>query len=67
MKKKLLFIAPDYYDFDKVVLDGLLTYSGYEVMSLTSNFKYRYKNFFENFPAEKLKKRKNRTLYIRKA
>lgn len=47
MKKKLLFIAPDYYDFDKVVLDGLLTYSGYEVMSLTSNFKYRYKNFTE--------------------
>ena len=43
MKKKLLFIAPDYYGFNEVVLQGLKEYSGYEVEHLVSNFKYKYK------------------------
>ncbi len=41
MKKKLLFIAPDYYGFNEVVLQGLKEYSGYEVEHLVSNFKYK--------------------------
>ena len=44
MKRKLLFIAPDYYGFNEVVLQGLRQYSDCEVKNLVSNFKYKYKN-----------------------
>lgn len=47
MKKKLLFIAPDYYGFSDVVLDGLKKYSEYEVTYLNSSAKYQYKHFGE--------------------
>lgn len=48
MKKRLLFIAPDYYGFSQVVFDGLKKYSGYEVIYLDSSpKKYLYKNFRE--------------------
>ena len=43
MKKKLLFIAPDYYGFNEVVLNGLKEYSDYEVTHIVSNLKYKYK------------------------
>lgn len=46
-KRKLLFIAPDYYGFNDVVLRGLENYSSYEIMFLISNQKYKYKNLRE--------------------
>lgn len=72
MKKKLLFIAPDYYGFNEVVLQGLKEYSGYEVEHLVSNFKYKYKNhrekiynfFLKTFSGRNLKKEKKEA-YIR--
>ncbi|GIZ14549.1 lipopolysaccharide core biosynthesis protein rfaS [Capnocytophaga catalasegens] len=47
MKKKLLFIAPDYYGFNDVVFNGLKKYSNYEVLHIKSAGKYYYKNFIE--------------------
>ena len=47
MKSKLLFIAPDYYGFNKVVAKGFNDYSGYNVIDINSTEKYRYKNFGE--------------------
>lgn len=51
MKKKLLFIAPDYYGFDEVILSGLNEYSGYETTMAVSvsTKKYIYRNFGERF------------------
>lgn len=54
-KKRLLYIAPDHYSFYKVILDGFIKFSGYNVQFIYSNksedFKYknfgqRMKNFF---------------------
>ncbi|MDO4880777.1 MAG: lipopolysaccharide core biosynthesis protein rfaS, partial [Capnocytophaga sp.] len=48
MRKKLLFIAPDYYLFNEVVFEGLKKYSDYDVTHLVSNFKsYKYRHFGE--------------------
>ncbi len=47
MKKKLLFIAPDYYGFNEAVHDGLKSYSGCEVIEINSTETYRYKNVIE--------------------
>ncbi|WP_295231268.1 lipopolysaccharide core biosynthesis protein rfaS [uncultured Chryseobacterium sp.] len=47
MKKKLLFIAPDYYGFNEVVYNGLKKYSGYEVIHINSTGPYKYKNWAE--------------------
>ncbi len=47
MKRKLLFIAPDYYGFNEVVLKGLKEYSDCDVSYIVSNFKYQYKNWGE--------------------
>lgn len=47
-RKKLLFVAPNYYDFNTVVYNGLVKYSGYEVTHITSNGDlYIYKNLGE--------------------
>lgn len=43
----MLFIAPDHYSFYKVVEMGFIKYSGFEVVTILSNGKYEYKNFFE--------------------
>ncbi len=45
MKKRLLYIAPDHYDFYKVVLKGFQEYSNHEVvMVLSSGPIFKYKN-----------------------
>lgn len=49
MRKKLLFVAPDYYGFHQVVMQGLMDYSGYDVIFLKSNLKFHYKSFGQNF------------------
>lgn len=42
MKKRLLYIAPDHYDFYKVILKGFREYSDYDVvMVLSSGFTYK--------------------------
>ncbi|MFJ1409141.1 lipopolysaccharide core biosynthesis protein rfaS [Capnocytophaga canimorsus] len=64
MKKKALFIAPDYYGFNDVVFDGLKKYSDYEMLHIKSTGKYYYKNllerahnfFLKNFCGKNLKK-----------
>lgn len=45
--KKLLFIAPDYYGFNEVVVEGFTNYSGFEVQHIVSNEKYIYGNLWE--------------------
>jgi hypothetical protein len=49
MKKKLLFIAPDYYGFHEVVFQGIVEYTDYDaVMAISDTTKgYEYKNFAE--------------------
>lgn len=49
MKKKLLFIAPDYYGFNEVIFEGLNNYTEYECQMVISakTKKYEYKNLFE--------------------
>lgn len=47
MKQKLLFIAPNYYGFCDVVLQGLQQYSGCDVYHIDSESKYQYKNIGE--------------------
>lgn len=46
-KKKILFIAPDYYGFNEVVFEGLRKYSDCRVIHVNSTAKYQYKNFQE--------------------
>ena len=46
-KQKLLFISPNYYGFNEVVLDGFINYSGCEVHHIVSNEKYSYRNVWE--------------------
>ncbi len=46
-KKKLLFIAPNYYDFNTVVFRGFEKYSDYEVTHVVPNGKYIYRNWGE--------------------
>ncbi|MGM8361087.1 hypothetical protein ACSV4D_04125 [Flavobacterium sp. ARAG 55.4] len=45
-KKRLLFIAPDHYSFYKVILEGFIKYSDYEVHFIYSNKSenFKYKN-----------------------
>jgi len=47
MKKKLLFIAPNYYGFNEVVYQGLQSFSDYEVIEIDSTRPYKYKNICE--------------------
>ncbi len=47
MKKKLLFIAPNYYGFNEVVYNGLRSFSEYEVIEIDSTKPYKYKNISE--------------------
>jgi hypothetical protein len=48
MKKKLLFIAPDHFDFYKVTLEGFMKYTDYEItMVVYGETKYKYKHFGE--------------------
>jgi hypothetical protein len=47
MKKKILFVAPDYYGFNEVVFDGLKNHSDFECVELVINQPYIYKNFGE--------------------
>lgn len=47
MKKKLLFIAPNYYGFNEVVYSGLQSFSDYEVIEINSTKPYKYKNIGE--------------------
>ena len=72
MKKKLLFIAPDYYGFNEVVLNGLKEYSDYEVTHIVSNLKYKYKsigeriyNFFSKIFLGRNLKKEMKEKYIR--
>lgn len=44
MKRRLLFVAPDYYGFNEVVLKGLIDYSDYTITYLKSNLRYSYKD-----------------------
>ncbi len=44
IKKKILFVAPDYYGFHDVIFDALKKYSGHEVTMVISNPIYKYKN-----------------------
>lgn len=46
-KKRLLYIAPDHYGFYKVILDGFIKYSDYDVHFVYSNKakNFKYKNF----------------------
>ena len=46
-KKRLLYIAPDHYSFYKVILNGFINYSDYEVHFIYSNKSkdFKYKNF----------------------
>lgn len=48
MTKKLLFIAPDYYGFSKVVLNGLQTYGNFDVNYIASNLKWKYKSLSQH-------------------
>lgn len=74
MKKKLLFIAPDYYGFDEVILSGLQKYSDYEITMAHSvstkryiyrNLGERLKNFFsKTFLNKNLKKLQKRKKFI---
>jgi hypothetical protein len=73
MKKKLLFIAPDHFDFYKVTLDGFIKYSDHEVTMVVYNEnKYLYKhlgekifNFFsKNLFGINLKKVKAKKIFI---
>lgn len=45
--KRLLYIAPDHYSFYKVILDGFIKFSGYDVQFIYSNraTDFKYKNF----------------------
>nr|WP_314995593.1 lipopolysaccharide core biosynthesis protein rfaS [uncultured Capnocytophaga sp.] len=46
MKKRLLYIAPDYYGFNEVVFEGLKKYSDCDITHIISNEKYKYKNIW---------------------
>lgn len=66
MKKRLLYIAPDHYSFYKVILDGFIKFSGYDVQFIYSNksdnFKYKnlwervYNFFLKTFTGKNIKK-----------
>ncbi len=45
--KKILFIAPNYFQFHLVVYDVIKNHSGYDCQLLEINGKYYYKNFGE--------------------
>lgn len=74
MKKKLLFIAPNYYGFNEVVYQGLQSFSDYEVIEIDSTKPYKYKNigeriynfFLKIFKGHNLKKIKTE-LYIQQS
>ncbi|MCI9844935.1 hypothetical protein [Flavobacterium pectinovorum] len=65
-KKTLLYIAPDHYSFYKVILDGFIKFSGYNVQFIYSNksedFKYKnfgqriYNFFLKNFTNRNIKR-----------
>lgn len=66
MKKKILFIAPDYYGFNEVVYDGLKKYSDCEVVHINTTLPYKYKNFLERLQNFFLKTFKKKNLKILK-
>ena len=47
MRKRLLYIAPDHYSFYKVILDGFIKFSDYDVQFIYSNKSenFKYKSF----------------------
>lgn len=48
MKKKMLYIAPDHYDFYKVILKGFQDFTDHSVVMVLSNgYSYHYKNLGE--------------------
>src|SRR5690606_31484854 len=49
MKKKILFIAPDYFGFNEVIYDGLKKYSDFEIKHVRSAYtkRYKYRHFGE--------------------
>ncbi|MBV8328188.1 lipopolysaccharide core biosynthesis protein rfaS [Chryseobacterium sp.] len=49
MKKKILFIAPDYYGFNEVIFNGIKKHTDFDVSMAISatNERYRYRNFYE--------------------
>ncbi len=70
IKGKILYIAPNHYDFYKVIEKGLEQYSEHEVETFVYN-NYKYKNFLEKiqnffmkfFLKKNLKKIKNDELF----
>ncbi|CAH0225480.1 hypothetical protein SRABI04_02584 [Chryseobacterium sp. Bi04] len=75
MKKRLLFIAPDYYGFNEVIFSGIKKYTDFDsVMAISAtNERYQYKNFYERaenffsktFLRKNLKNQKKREHLIR--
>ncbi|MPT33679.1 MAG: hypothetical protein E2604_00980, partial [Flavobacterium sp.] len=48
MKKRMLYIAPDHYDFYKVVLNGFQDFTNYTlIMVLSNGYPYYYRNLGE--------------------
>jgi hypothetical protein len=44
MKKKMLFIFPNYYGFDEVIYQGFISYTNYEINRIDSNEEFTYNN-----------------------
>ena len=47
ISKNILFVAPNYFGFNQVILDALKQYTDYEIIYLETNYDYSYKNLFE--------------------
>jgi len=63
-KKRLLYIAPDHYSFYKVILDGFIKFSDYNVQFIYSNKseEFKYKNFGQRVYNFFLKNFKNKNI-----
>jgi len=72
-RKKILFIAPDYYGFNEPIKEALVKFSGADVFEITSNvtipyinFGERVKNFFsKNLLGVNIKKQKKEKRYLK--
>lgn len=47
ISKKILFVAPNYFGFNQVILDAFTQYTDCEIVYLETNYDYSYKNLFE--------------------
>lgn len=73
-KKKILFIAPDYFGFNDVIYDAFSSLEGYDTQMILSNGPYKYKNlgerihnfFLKNFTDKNLKTINSKLDLIRK-